>query len=134
MRRADIERYLHDFFAAVDRGAAAVYLFGSVAADAHRPDSDIDIGILYRTPPRSTIDAGPLDLEESLERYLGRRVDLVVLNHAPVDVRARVLRDGHLVLDADRSARIRFEVQTRNEAFDFEPVLREYRAARRPPA
>jgi hypothetical protein len=33
------------------------------------------------------------------------------------------------VVDLDSSARIRFEVATRNEAFDFEPVLRRYRAA-----
>ena len=108
-----------------------MYLFGSVATHADRPDSDIDIGILNRASPPSTIDAGPLDLEGTLERQLGRHVDLIVLNHAPVNLRARVLRQGHLILDADRSVRIQFEVRTRNEAFDFEPVLREYRAPRR---
>ena len=131
MPRPDIERHLHDFFAAADYGVAAVYLFGSVAADADRADSDIDIAILYHAAPPSTIDAGPLDLEGTLEQRLGRHVDLIVLNHAPVDLRARVLRQGRLILDADRSVRIRFEVQTRNEAFDFEPVLREYRTPRR---
>ena len=44
-----------------------------------------------------------------------------------VDLRARGLRDGVLVLDRDLPARIRFEVQTRNEWFDLSPVLREYR-------
>jgi hypothetical protein len=51
------------------------------------------------------------------------------LNRAPVDLRVRVLRDGRLLVDLDRSARIRFEVQTRNEAFDLEPILSRYRAA-----
>jgi len=41
-----------------------------------------------------------------------------------------VLRDGRLVVDRDRSARIAFEVRTRNEAFDLEPILRRYRAPR----
>lgn len=130
VQRGEIERRLLDFFAADDRRAAAVYLFGSVAKDAAGPDSDIDIGVLYRTPPPPTLDAGPLDLEAALERHLQHHVEVVVLNHAPVDLRARVLRDGRLVVDRDRSARIQFEVRTRNEAFDFEPVLHEYRAPR----
>ena len=57
-------------------------------------------------------------------------VDLVVLNEVPVDLRTRVLRDGRLLVDRDPSARIAFEVRTRNEAFDLEPVLARYRAAR----
>ena len=44
--------------------------------------------------------------------------------------RARVLRDGLLVFEGDRAVRIRFEVRTRNEAFDLEPILRAYRAPR----
>ncbi len=46
-----------------------------------------------------------------LEERLGQAVDLVVLNRAPVDLIHRVLRDGILVYERDRSARIRFEVQ-----------------------
>jgi hypothetical protein len=57
-----------------------------------------------------------------------------VLNEASVDLRIRVLRDGRLLADVDRSARIAFEVRTRNEAFDLEPVLTRYRAAREPTA
>jgi len=41
-----------------------------------------------------------------------------------------VLRDGRLVLDRDPSVRIQFEVRTRNEAFDLEPILHRYRAPR----
>jgi hypothetical protein len=57
-------------------------------------------------------------------------VDVIVLNDAPIDLRSRVLRDGRLLLDRDRSARIAFEVRTRNEAFDFAPILARYRAPR----
>jgi hypothetical protein len=38
------------------------------------------------------------------------------------------LRDGRVVLDRDASARIRFEVKSRNEYFDLLPFLRRYRA------
>jgi hypothetical protein len=67
---------------------------------------------------------------DDLGRRLHRSIDLVVLDTAPVDLRARVLRDGTLVVDRDPARRIRFEVRTRNDAFDLEPVLREYRRAR----
>ena len=38
-----------------------------------------------------------------------------------------MLRDGSLVLDRDRAARIRFEVRSRNEYFDLAPIRRRYR-------
>lgn len=113
-------------------GIAAVYLFGSAARDELGADSDIDIGVLFDSPPPSTLEGQPLDLEGDLERRLGRVVQLVVLNRAPVDLAIRVLRTGQLIVDHNRSARIAFEVRTRNEAFDLEPILRQYRAARRP--
>ena len=40
-----------------------------------------------------------------------------------------MLRDRQLLLDRDRSARLRFEVRSRNEYFDLLPVLQRYRAA-----
>ena len=58
---------------------------------------------------------------------MGRPVEVVVLNTAPADLVHRVLRDGILVLDRDRPARIRFEVQSRNEYFDLAPLRRLYR-------
>ena len=118
---------LRRFFEKDLHGAAAVYLFGSAAHGVLRHDSDIDVGVLLSQPPPSTLEGQPFDLEDELERALGRPVDVVVLNTAPADLRARVLRLGRLVLERDRSARIRFEVLTRNEAFDLEPVLRRYR-------
>ena len=121
-------RQLGLFFAERETGeAAAVYLFGSVARGDDRPGSDIDLGILYRSDPPPTLDGLPLRLEGELERLLGRAVQVVTLNTAPADLRARVLRDGVLFLDRDPSLRIRFEVRTRNEWFDLQPILREYR-------
>jgi predicted nucleotidyltransferase len=125
----DIATHIRDVVAGVD-GLVAVYLFGSVAAGTDTASSDVDLGVLYRRPPRPTLDAGPLDLEAELERRLGRPVQLVVLNDAPADLRIRVLRAQRLVVERDRAARIRFEVATRNEFFDLEPVLRAYRSPR----
>ena len=62
-------------------GVVAVYLFGSTARGTAKPDSDVDVAVLYTSPPPQP--------------------------------------------------RIAFEVQTRNEAFDLEPVLTRYRTARK---
>lgn len=103
------------------------YLFGSEGRGEARPGSDVDVAVLYASPPASRLDGGPLDHEGRLERALGRTVQLVVLNRAPADLVHRVLRDGRLLLDRDRAARIRFEVARRNEYFDLAPVRRRYR-------
>ena len=126
----DLDARIADCVVANTGGVAAVYLFGSIARGDDTPSSDVDIAILYKEPPPRTPDGQPYALEGALERALGRNVDLVVLNQAPVDLRSRVLRDGRLVLDADRSARIAYEVRTRNEAFDLEPIVTRYRAPR----
>lgn len=111
---------------------SAVYLFGSVARGTAGAGSDVDVAVLFGTAPPRTLNGPRFVLEGELERVLGTSVDLIVLNEAPVDLRVRVLREGHLLVDRDRPARLAFEVQTRNEAFDLEPVLARYRAAREP--
>jgi uncharacterized protein len=127
--RDTVETQLRDALATRTE-VAAVYLFGSVARGTEREDSDVDVGVLYVVSPPPALDGGPLDLEADLEARLGRPVQLVVLNTAPADLRIRVLRAERLVVDRDRSARIRFEVATRNEFFDLEPILIRYRAPR----
>jgi predicted nucleotidyltransferase len=113
---------------------AAVYLFGSTARGTARAGSDVDVAVLFVALPARTLNGPRLVIEGELERALGTRVDLVALNDAPVDLRARVLRDGRLLVERNPSARIAFEVRTRNEAFDLEPILTRYRAARDRPA
>ena len=106
---------------------ACVYVYGSVARGEARGESDIDVAVLYAQEPRPTLEGLGLELGYTLERLLGRPVDLVVLNRAPLDLIHRVLRDGILVYDGDPSSRIRFEVQARNAYFDLLPYLRQYR-------
>jgi uncharacterized protein len=121
-----LEQRIVDVFARRE-GVVAVYLFGSMVRGTAKPDSDVDVAVLFTSPPPQRLDGPRLVIEGELERTLGRTVDLIVLNDVPVDLRIRVLRDGRLLIDRDRTARIAFEVQTRNEAFDLEPVLTRYR-------
>jgi predicted nucleotidyltransferase len=105
----------------------AVYLFGSLARGTASPASDVDLGLLLRRPPAPTLEGRLLDYEADLERTIGRPVQVVVLNDAPPDLAYRVLRDGLVLLERDRGARLRFEVRTRNLYFDLLPVLTRYR-------
>jgi predicted nucleotidyltransferase len=129
MDAAVVEKELREILneRAAAEGIAAAWLFGSVARGTARPDSDVDVGVLYRKTPPLTFEGLCLDLEGDLERALRLPVQLVVLNRAPVDLIVRVLRDGKLLVDLDRSKRIQFEVDSRNEFWDLEPYLKLYR-------
>jgi predicted nucleotidyltransferase len=105
----------------------AVYVFGSEGRGEARPDSDVDVGILLGQRPPPTLLAQHYELADELTGVLHRPVDMVVLNTAPPDLVHRVLRDGVVVLDRDRAARLRFEVAARNAYFDLKPFLHRYR-------
>ncbi len=131
MDRASIIDRLRFFLGAYDWAddIACVYLFGSVARGEAMLRSDVDIAVLYASEPPPGMAGLGLRLGGELERELDMPVDLVVLNRSPVDLIHRILRDGVLVLERDRSARVRFEVKARNEYFDLKPILDEYRRA-----
>ena len=120
---------LQAFFNRAHVGIVCVYVYGSMARGEARGASDIDVAVLYTQEPPPTLDGLGLELGYTLERLLGKPVDLVILNRAPLDLIHRVLRDGVLVCDSDPSSRIRFEVQARNAYFDLLPYLRQYRRA-----
>lgn len=122
-----LEERLRAFFALRSEGIAAVYLFGSESRGRASSRSDVDVGVLFRAEPQRSYQGLPLDLEGELERYLGRSVDLVALNLAPVDLVHRVLRDGRIIVDNDPEHRVLFEVQARGQYLDLLPVLERYR-------
>jgi uncharacterized protein len=120
--RDTIRRYL-----AEQPDCIAVWLFGSSARGTARSDSDVDVAVLVARPPNGTLADLHLDWAADLSRALGREVDLVVLNRAPVDLVYRVLAEDGLLFERDRSARIAFEVRARNAYYDLLPHLRRYR-------
>ena len=127
MQTTGAARDLRDYFSKRPPGGVAVYLYGSEGRGTPGPGSDVDLAVLYAEPPAGTLDSPSFALEAELERLLGRPVQVVVLNSAPADLVHRILRDGRLLFEADRSARIAFEVRARNEYFDLLPILRRYR-------
>jgi predicted nucleotidyltransferase len=122
-----IEEQLRAFFQVAHHDLIAVYLYGSVARGRFSAGSDVDVAILFPRPPPKTFEALPFQLENELEKRLGRTVQAVVLNQASPDLCHRVFRDGKLILDRDPGSRIRFEVKARNDYFDLLPIIQRYR-------
>jgi uncharacterized protein len=129
MDNTSIISQVGQYFSTQPGGLIAAYVFGSVARRTSGPSSDVDVAILFPSPPTSTLDGLSLDTAAELEQRLGRPVQVVVLNAAPVDLVHRVLRDGILVCESNRAARVDFEVAARRTYLDLLPVLRRYRQA-----
>ena len=110
-------------------GLVAAYLFGSRARGEAAVASDVDVALWLQDAP-TTLDELPLELAADLEQRLGVPVDVVVLNSAPSDLTHRVLRDGILLVERDRSTRIRFEGRARSDYFDLLPLRNAYRYGR----
>jgi hypothetical protein len=107
------------------------YLHGSIlSTDTPR---DIDLAIyLYADDFDQLSREGEIalsfsiPLEMDLEKLLGQKVDLQVLNRAPLSFRYRVITDGVLIVDKDSNLRSDFEYLSRVEYFDFQPRRNEY--------
>jgi predicted nucleotidyltransferase len=107
-------------------GVVAVWLFGSRARGDARPDSDVDLAVLTGTglvdgagaarPDGAEVDQLRLRLGwmiEAADRMKVRddKVDLVLLPDAGAFLTHEILRDGQLLVDRDRDARIGFQVR-----------------------
>jgi len=104
---------------------AAVWLFGSVAKGTARPDSDLDLGLVFMRRNATAHDHA--SLIQRLAYEVGKltdrdHVDLVVLEPQGCVFCHHVLIDGVLIYEGDRDRRIDFESETMVRAFDFRPT------------
>lgn len=106
-----------------DRPVVFAYLFGSHARGQARVDSDVDVAMYLS---REVDDSRYLSLSLEIGGQLAYRSGIgpidgvVVLNNAPLRLIGRVLRDAQVIYCRDDVARIRYEVEMRARAFDFE--------------
>lgn len=68
-------------------------LFGSVARGESTPESDADILVEYRPGHHQSLFSFS-ELQEELERLLGRRVDLVSRDGLSPHLRSRILQEA----------------------------------------
>lgn len=127
----EVVEYLQELLGRVlkDKPVAAAYLYGSAARGETTPLSDVDIGLLIRSP-LSLLEK--LDLELAVEVELASlgcgRSEVRVVNEAPIALRGELVTEGILLYSADESERVDFETRARGEYFDFLPCLELIRA------
>jgi predicted nucleotidyltransferase len=95
-----------------DAGAVFPFIHGSTVRGTARAESDIDVAAWWDT------DAPP-----SFEVLLPPRVDLLVLNGAPLELAGRVAVEGVLLFEDDPAARVHWVAQTRKIYFDERPRI-----------
>jgi hypothetical protein len=107
------------------------YLHGSALSTDNPRDIDLAVYLhanefnqLNRNGEISLSFAIPLEMD--LEKLLMRKVDVQVLNRAPLSFRYRVITDGFLIVDKDSNLRCDFEYLSRVQYFDFRPRSNEY--------
>lgn len=118
---------------------AFAYLYGSWAKGTGGEGSDVDVAVHFGTDRHGesgeragsadrsgTVDRreAALELEGTLERELGRPVQVVVLEDAPPGLAHNVLDTGRLVACRDDAARRRFFVDHCRRYFDTETIRR----------
>lgn len=108
---------------------ALAYLFGSAATGQTTPFSDVDIALVLEEgaalPNRLHFE---LAVEDALAARCGlSQADVRVVNDAPLELRGEVVTQGLLLYARDEETRIEFEMRTRMEYFDFQPVAEFFR-------
>jgi predicted nucleotidyltransferase len=103
-----------------------VYLFGSQADGHVGPLSDYDLGVLV-----DELESGPY-IRSRLAFELGRRIettkiDIVLLNRAPIDLAFAVISRGKLLYQRGDAERIEYEAKVMGLYFDYLPILRSQR-------
>ncbi len=103
---------------------AFAYLFGSQAQGREGPLSDIDIAVYLEKPEQ--VKSGTFgyraELSQILERRLGKRVDVVILNHATLLLSFQVLKNGRLIFCRSEKLRFLFHYRVQREYLDIQPL------------
>jgi hypothetical protein len=105
------------------------YVFGSRAEGRSREGSDLDVAVLLSTENAQERFERRLDLLSKLPDVCECEVDVVVLNDAPPLLQQEAIKNGRVIIEADRRARVDFEVEVGKINADLGPVRRFYRRA-----
>jgi predicted nucleotidyltransferase len=122
--KAEIIEILERFFKEMEE-VSLVFLFGSMATGRSRKKSDVDIAILFKSPPRIDHSNDIRSMEDKLSALLRKEVDLVHLDHASPILKMQVLKNGVLVYASDKKHFYQFHVDTLNQYDDLKMVRKE---------
>jgi len=100
---------------------AYALLFGSAVRGTAHARSDADIAVELRAgAARDVRSLG--GLAARLESAVGRPIDLVLLDEAPVSLAYRISRDGDLLLERDHAALVARQARALLDYLDWKPV------------
>jgi predicted nucleotidyltransferase len=102
------------------------YLFGSQVEGDVGPTSDYDLGVLLdHTASWPQIR---VQLSHSLTHVLNtERIDLVLLNEAPVELAYAIIARGKVLYQRDVATRVEYEARVMSLYGDYLPILRAQR-------
>jgi len=123
-----IMEFIHNFKHDLEKyPVQLIYLHGSVATGDDTPLSDVDLAVVVENdlPANAYLDL-ELELEVLFCKLLNSdRVDVRIMNKAPLGFKGQVLTKGKLVYSRNESFRVDYETETRRRYFDFLPVIRQ---------
>jgi len=128
MLSEDTADRLREVFAA-HPAVRAAYVFGSVAADRERSTSDLDLGIVVDPDRWDPSDHKISLIGDCMDAARRDRVDLVVLNDAPLVLQFEALRPNVLLYARDDFHHGCFFSKVARMYWDFEPHFRRQREA-----
>ena len=113
-------------------GIAVLVVFGSRAQGTQRPDSDLDVAVLPDTDDSRARRHLQADLAVALAQLAPEgRVDVILIDEAPVDLRQAIMESGRVLLNRDPEAWKELRVRTMREYGDSEYYRRQYYEAQK---
>src|SRR5690554_5114497 len=99
---------------------SAAWLFGSVATGKDREGSDVDLAILF-VPNLSKQERFDMRLfiASELSSLVGRDVDIVDMQAAPLFLQHQVRKNGQLLVEKDHAYRVNYVVRSQRDYFDL---------------
>jgi hypothetical protein len=94
------------------------YLFGSLAKGKVNPLSDIDLAFYLKRGANFTKEKMVI-LNELIDILGTEEIDLVILNTAPLTLKARIVENKKILVDKDPFLRHSFESLVLRKYFDF---------------
>jgi predicted nucleotidyltransferase len=107
-------------------GVCLVYLFGSQVEGNLGPMSDYDLAVLVdRAVDGRRVQARLA--HESARALQTDRIDVVLLNRAPIELAYAVIAQGELLYERDIATRVEYEATVLSRYGDYLPLLRAQR-------
>jgi predicted nucleotidyltransferase len=109
-----------------DPRVSLVYVFGSRAQGDPGPMSDLDLAVLLtRTAPVAALRA---ELAHEFSAFSnGFPVDLIILNHASIELAFSVVSQGKVLFERSLAERVEYEADVLSRYGDYLPFLRAQR-------